>query len=84
MFIGFQNAPNKTCQKTWNSLFVQHSYNTHVSLEVFGVVTQNRILLIFFSQLSKFWVDFENAHLSFQSYASSKPAVEVEIHEQKP
>ena len=74
----------KFAKKTWNSLFVQYSYNTHISLAVFGVVIQNRILFIFFSQLSTFWADFENAHSPFQSYASSKPAVEVEIMNRNP
>jgi hypothetical protein len=51
---------------------------------LFGVFVQNRALFFFFLQLSKFWADFENAHSPFQSYASSKPAAEVEIHEHKP
>jgi hypothetical protein len=63
-------------------LYVRYSYNTHISLAVFGVVIENRFF--FFSQLCKFWVDFENAPSPFQSYASSKPAVEVKIHKQKP
>jgi len=77
-------CPKQNLQKNMEHVFyVRYSYNTHISLVVIGVVIQN-IILFFFSQLCKFWVDFENAHSPFQSYASSNPAVEVEIYKQKP
>jgi len=80
MFIGFQNSPNKICRKTWNSFYVQYSYNTPKFCGFWCSYKKQD----FFLQLSKFCFDFENAHSPFQSYASSKPSVEVEIHEQKP